>query len=249
MEIYLNRTKRYFELHSLIMLTRMIPQLLLLIFLNEGKSSSPPSKIFPCGDVRCHPEETEVCIETIDEKEKKIEQSCKAGKFWNSCSELGCKYDRCRVLLITTFDGKTETPMVNCDISNQFLIERIFKPKPAYEHSPQSYELWMVLALFSCIIPFLVYCGFRIAVCVFPLKLKEDDSSDADKSELEEMKVCVPLRQLKSDNSTAVDKRELEEMKVCMLLPPDIELKDKNCTCNVFDEEMKVVFDEPETKI
>ena len=180
------------------MITRMLQQLLLLIFLIDGKSSAPPSRIFPCGTLRCHPKETEVCVETIDEKEKKVEQSCQNGKFWDACSKLGCKYDRCRVLLITTFDGKKMTPRVNCDISNQFLIERMFKPKPVYEPSPRSYELWMVLALFCCIIPFLVYCGFRITVYVLPLQLKGENSAVFNKSELEEMKVIFDEPNTKS---------------------------------------------------
>ena len=52
----------------------MIPKLLLLVYLFGEGLSEDPTNSFSCGKVECYPDKTEVCVETIDEKEKKIEQ-------------------------------------------------------------------------------------------------------------------------------------------------------------------------------
>ena len=147
---------------------------------------------FSCGQVKCDPGKREVCVVTMDENDEKMEQFCQAGRFWNACSELGCKHNHCRTFIITTFDGRKKTPIVDCEISNKFPRERMFKPKPPYDLHPPSFELWSVLGLFICIIPFLVFGGFiGVSVCGMHFNtIGESQDTTDEMEELEEIKVA-----------------------------------------------------------
>ena len=145
----------------------------LLLYLPNIQASQLEN-YFPCGQAKCYPHQTEVCVETIDEKDDKIEQFCHAGRFWTECAELGCKHNRCRTTIVT------------CEISNKCPRERLFKPKPPYKLHPESHELWAILAMFICIIPFLVFGGFiGVNVCGLHLHPKKNIKNKTDEIGME----------------------------------------------------------------
>ena len=159
-------------------------QYLLLCFPNT--QAGPRSTSFPCGQAKCWPDKKEVCIEAIEEKdEQKVEQFCQPGRFWNECVELGCKHNRCRTFIITTYDDRKKTPIVTCEIPNKFPRERFFWPKPPYKLHPESHELWATLAMFISIIPFFVFGGFiGVMMCGLPFKTKKIKTKAAEDIEI-----------------------------------------------------------------
>ena len=182
----------------------MISLKYLLLYLARTQSRQIANN-FPCGQTKCYTDKAEVWVETIEEKDDKLEQFCQAGRFWNECAELGCKHNRCRTFIITTYDGRQKTPIVTCEISNKFPRERIFNPKPPYKLHPESHELLSVLALFICVIPFLVFGAFiGVSMCGLSFHPKneiQDDTDDGGVNEIEELKSTSDEDQNKTDEN------------------------------------------------